>query len=191
MSFCHQCGSGLAPNASSCGVCGVDGQSFAAPPTPSATATAGCAHTAAFVGPRYDYYQQKWAILEEGNGKIAWNWAAFFLGAAWLLYRRMYRYAFCFLGLVLIGDLATVLFGLPDAASRGLSIGMGVVMGWHGNAIYLRHVQSRLQKIQSEHRPSDVERQLALQGGTDLKAAMALAIVTALLLALPSLFLDS
>jgi hypothetical protein len=39
------------------------------------------------------YYQQAFAQFDRGGSKVAWNWAAFLLGALWYLYRGMWAKA--------------------------------------------------------------------------------------------------
>src|ERR1700733_2644909 len=66
----------------------------------------------AFVGRKSGYYLERWhdALEREGRAE-GMNWAAFFLGGFWMAYRKMYRAAVIFWGLILLeGILEEVVF---------------------------------------------------------------------------------
>jgi hypothetical protein len=44
----------------------------------------------AIVGSNTPYYLPRFRKISRNNGKVSWNWAAFFFGPFWLLYRKMY-----------------------------------------------------------------------------------------------------
>lgn len=53
---------------------------------------------AAFIGPRWDTYQRKFApFLEDPAFVPTWNWSAALFQAAWFLYRKLYLAAFGFI----------------------------------------------------------------------------------------------
>ena len=47
----------------------------------------------AFIGRNVDYYASVFRHLHETNKKFSWNWAAFFGGSVWALYRGVYSYS--------------------------------------------------------------------------------------------------
>ncbi|WP_457638579.1 DUF2628 domain-containing protein, partial [Persephonella sp.] len=57
-----------------------------------------------FIGKNADYHIEKFKKFEETGGALSWNWAAFFLGIVWMLYRKMYLYGvLAFLFSMLLG----------------------------------------------------------------------------------------
>lgn len=47
---------------------------------------------AAFVGTKADYYLPRFRRMARNGSSASWNWAAFFFGPLWLLYRKMYAW---------------------------------------------------------------------------------------------------
>ena len=99
----------------------------------------------AFIGPRGNYYLPRWRQIEaEGKQFVGFNWAAFFGGLAWLLYRRMYRafwigFGACFaLGFleVFITDMMGV--ELPPAVDNALFVAIMVTFGVFGTYWYFQ-----------------------------------------------------
>lgn len=45
---------------------------------------------AAFVGAKAEYYLPRFRRMARNGSSASWNWAAFFFGPLWLLYRKMY-----------------------------------------------------------------------------------------------------
>jgi Protein of unknown function (DUF2628) len=56
------------------------------------------ARLAAFIGPRWEVYQRKFApFFEEPAFVPTWNWSAALFQSAWFLYRKLYLAAFAFM----------------------------------------------------------------------------------------------
>lgn len=70
-----------------------------------------------------------------------WNWAAFFLGNLWLLYRKMYLFGFSYLLFSYLID-----FFLPESY---IILIIGIIFGFIGNSIYLKFVEKKIQHISS------------------------------------------
>jgi hypothetical protein len=47
----------------------------------------------AYIGKNSDYYIEQFKRIENGE-KVNFNWVGFFIGGAWLIYRKMYSYFF-------------------------------------------------------------------------------------------------
>lgn len=47
----------------------------------------------AYIGNNSDYYIEQFKRIESGE-KVSFNWVGFFIGGAWLIYRKMYSYFF-------------------------------------------------------------------------------------------------
>jgi hypothetical protein len=109
-----------------------------------------------FVDSNLLYYERKWGIEGNPNKAVNWNFAAFFLGAFWFAYRKMYIWALLDFLFLFFGNLA--LFILLDAmkiSSPGVQFFIWIVgifsirflVGLYGNTLYYRHVQKRVQQI--------------------------------------------
>lgn len=91
------------------------------------------------------YYLDAFKKLDEG--RISWNWAAFFLQGMWMFYRKMYLYGL----FSLILDFATffVIMSSPSIRTAfGLSficnIAYKCLYGYFGNRIYYSVVKERI-----------------------------------------------
>jgi uncharacterized membrane protein YkgB len=125
-----------------------------------------------FVGQKYPYYADKWAAAEQKRGKQTWNWAAFFLGFGWMVYRKMYKYTAIFIAIVLAESYLEYLFDAPDSFTRAVTIAIAVTFGWQGNTLYKMHVDKKVQEITSTLPPEPAAKELASQGGTNLPIAI-------------------
>ncbi|MBQ3564645.1 MAG: DUF2628 domain-containing protein [Alphaproteobacteria bacterium] len=106
-----------------------------------------------------DYYIEAFRKLENGK-KHSWNWAAAIFGTTWLIYRKMYLYAFLFLLL----DVFAV-FIVYSATSEKIGSdyfvdrstfeaiyvwGIGAIsflfFGYYGNRLYYKAVKKKISK---------------------------------------------
>lgn len=140
-----------------------------------------------FVGKNTGYYFGKWESLLSGSaGWAGFNWAAFFFSIPWLLYRRLYKILFIFLGLiVVVAMLEEFLFdGLfPPLLATPFFLAMPLLCGFYGNQWYFVHA---LKKIRDVDQPSPDARWAALDkaGGTNpvgLAVLLSLAVVIKIL----------
>ncbi|SNZ09692.1 Protein of unknown function [Persephonella hydrogeniphila] len=122
-----------------------------------------------FIGDRADYYIEKFKKFEETGSVLSWNWAAFFFGLLWMLYRKMYLYSAIFIILVLFFIGALVYFNLyNNLVMFGIQLWLYVGFGAFGNYIYYTYVESKVSKIEKETEdPEKLKILLARKGGTD------------------------
>jgi len=136
---------------------------------------------AAFVGPKNaDYYLPKFERFESGSNAATWHWPAFFISSLWLLYRKMWGWAFLYwialpTGLTAITALIMALFPDPETgAAFGNAVYYGayvliafVALPMYANRLYYNHAQKKIQKIR-ENVPAPREQALeaARVGGT-------------------------
>jgi hypothetical protein len=135
-----------------------------------------------FVGPKADYYLEKWQLAFDGNERgIGFNWAACLLSGLWLPYRKMYAITGIFFGLILVESVVeeVVFVGIlgwpetPVALDRAVGIGAAVVCGVFGNRWYLSHARKVIVKTRSEGQREDAYLQkLARRGGTSIAASI-------------------
>jgi len=128
-----------------------------------------------FIGTNHAFYLRSWGI--EGSGGHAWNWPAFLLGPSWLLYRKMYGYAFAWLAFVVVESLFESRFDVSIVVSYGISIAINVMIACIGNALYRKHFERAVRTISPGRDPASLRIELARQGGTSLAGAIVLTVL--------------
>ncbi|WP_338587196.1 DUF2628 domain-containing protein [Clostridium baratii] len=115
-----------------------------------------------FVGEKNtEYYLDKFYRYQSNQNFASWNWAAFFLGMFWILYRKLYKLAGILFGINL---LSVFLIGGSSILNLVIMIGCGT----YGNLIY---VKDSIQKIENIKRFSsnishmDLNNRLIHNGG--------------------------
>ncbi|THJ30908.1 DUF2628 domain-containing protein [Lampropedia aestuarii] len=136
----------------------------------------------AYVGQKYDKYQQLWAKSETRTSKQSWNWAAFFLSVLWLAYRKMYGYAALWVGLIVLEAIASYAIGYDESYSTIFSIVLTVIAGQLGNTMYLSHVNGKIKHIRSTQPHTHWISMLTKSGGTSWGAAIGVAVLIIALL---------
>ena len=129
-----------------------------------------------FVGKNYEYFEKKWAIIEESKSKRAWNWAAFFGGVFWMAYRKMYFYSWIFIGAIVVETLLEYAFSFPAKYSNALNIGISMTFGMQANYWYKLHVEKKIKEISFSNSNEDLKIELAKQGGTNIAAGIAFTV---------------
>ena len=132
-----------------------------------------------FVGPRSQYYLKRWARLTtDSTAPLGFNWAAFFLGPFWLLYRRMYSTFWITLGVVLAEEILEGLIlpgGPPELLDRIISLAVATFFGVFGTHLYYAHAR---RKITAFNASGQIDPQLlALAGGVRWWGVLILAAV--------------
>jgi len=137
---CPRCAN---PNPTEAAYCSQCGQPLSVDPSASAPVAAEAEHWRKFIGPRADYYLDKFRRFRQGTQEHfmpTWHWPAFGVGWLWYLYRKMYLHAAIFL----FGGL------LPMALGAGI---VGVVI-WNvfaaiaANYLYYMHAKLSLALIE-------------------------------------------
>ena len=124
----------------------------------------------AFVQKNSDYYLLKWKLMAETFSKTSWNWASFLLGMWWLVYRKMYLYAFLLF-------LITLITWIPILGWI-VALVIWVSMGLFGNYIYGQYVYKKLKELSLIAKSNDELRMLAMQkGGTSILAVVVLIVL--------------
>ena len=87
--FCNKCGTQVIEGAQFCTQCG---QALTiAHATSAPDAARDDEYLEAAIGRRkLDYYLRKFERFSSGRGFASWNWPAFFVPLAWMLYRKMW-----------------------------------------------------------------------------------------------------
>ena len=129
---------------------------------------------ALFVGAKYaSYYQAQFEKITPKKQYAGFNIAAFFLGLVWLFYRKMYRYGFMAIGLIVAIGMVEIFLGIE---SSGANIGLAVAFGMFGNTLYKHHVDQQIAKIR-QFGNSNVNTELENRGGTNIVAGSILLVI--------------
>ena len=129
---------------------------------------------ALFVGLKYEsYYQAQFEKITPKKQYAGFNIAAFFLGVVWLFYRKMYRYGFMAIGLIVVIGMVEIFLGIE---SSGANIGLAVAFGMFGNTLYKHHVDKQIAKIR-QLRIGSINTELVNRGGTNLIAGSILLVM--------------
>lgn len=162
---------------------------YRAPATaPDTTAAAGLegelALYASVVGGNFPIYRQRWR-LDQGiaTGTGTWHWPAFLLGLVWMMYRRMYRLAAMWAGLLLLISVVETLLDVPDGLSLVITFALSITTGIFGNSWYLAHCQRLIAQARTVAGGDDarLRSELTARGGTSVVATL-IAIVIAVVL---------
>ena len=98
------------------------------------------------IGSKTEYYLPRFEKMETLNSITDWNWAAFFFGFWWMLYRKMYVFG----GVALV---VTELLSMLTIPGLGLLVSLAV--GVVGNFLYMKDINNRTDKamdLQPEER---------------------------------------
>ncbi|MHC1675086.1 DUF2628 domain-containing protein [Stenotrophomonas maltophilia] len=139
---------------------------------------------ASVVGGNFPIYRQRWG-LDQGvaTGSGTWHWPAFLLGLIWMMYRRMYRLAAMWAGLLLLISVVETWLDVPDGLSLVITFALSITTGIFGNSWYLAHCQRLIAQARAVTGDDDarLRSELTARGGTSVVATL-IAIVIAVAL---------
>lgn len=100
------------------------------------------------------HYLNKFGIMESTGSKISWNWCAFLLTSAWMIYRKMYKPAAFIIVIeyLLIPVLASLFTGtfslglISTSVGSTLSLAVSILLGMFGNYIYMKNIDELMDK---------------------------------------------
>lgn len=122
-----------------------------------------------FIQRNQKFYEEKFKKMNDTGKSASWNWAAFFLGVYWMVYRKMYFKAVAFFILSLVASSTPYIGGILNFA---VLVGIGI----YGNALYMDHVDGNIEKVDVLF-SDDKEVIIKKIGGTNLPLALGLYIV--------------
>ena len=97
------------------------------------------------VGSNADYYVPRFKEFKETKRPNSWNWAAFWLGPYWLIYRKMYLFGYLTLA-------ATVLSSIVACFST-ISIGGYVLWGIFSTRTYMAQLEKKAREVDGMPEP--------------------------------------
>ena len=89
------------------------------------------------IGSKTEYYLPRFEKMETLNSFTDWNWAAFFFGFWWMLYRKMYVFGAVALAVTELLSLLTI---------PGLGLLVSLAVGVVGNFLYMKDINNRTDK---------------------------------------------
>lgn len=125
-----------------------------------------------------DVYEKKFRKLDEG--RLSWNWCAFLVTPCWLLYRKLYKWFFIYMGIgVVIGGI----FGAIGSSTTNSLVGQSaistieiiefiigiilfVVVGLFGDKIYKAKLENLI------HDGYTTDQDISKHGGTSVAAVL-------------------
>ena len=114
-----------------------------------------------FVQSNYEFYHIKWGGNSPTKSFSSWNWAAFFFGSEWMLYRKMYGEAVALVILrMMLSFFSPGLYWLS-------SLIIGLCVAIYGNYWYYRKASSAVHKARNDE-PANAEQLLRKSGGTNI-----------------------
>ena len=122
-----------------------------------------------FIQRNQKFYEEKFKKMNDTGKKASWNWAAFFLGVYWMIYRKMYFKAGAFFILSLVASSTPYIGGILNFA---VLVGIGI----YANALYMDHIDQNIEKVKLLF--SDNKEKVIKQiGGTNLPLALGVYII--------------
>lgn len=117
-----------------------------------------------FIQRNQKFYEEKFKKMNDTGKSASWNWAAFFLGIYWMIYRKMYFKAGAFFILSLVASSTPYIGGILNFA---VLVGIGI----YANALYMDHIDGNIEKVKTLF--SDNKEVIIKKiGGTNLPLAL-------------------
>ena len=108
------------------------------------------------IGSKTEYYLPRFEKMETLNSITDWNWAAFFFGFWWMLYRKMYVFGAVALAVTELLSLLTI---------PGLGLLVSLAVGVVGNFLYMKDINNRTDKAM-DMQPEERELYIQKNSGT-------------------------
>jgi hypothetical protein len=135
---------------------------------------------AAAIGPKADWYLERWRRMDARNGTTSWSWAACFANVFWLAYRKMW--VPMILLLVAIMVLAVLGSASPAMAKATLllNLGLSFLTGYFGVHWHRKQTERLVAQTAGMERAAALD-QLRSRGGVSQTALFVLIGLAALL----------
>jgi hypothetical protein len=169
--FCPECGKEITQLSKFCPHCGHSLEKFASQSKSDASLQILVDEDDfnAFIGNNAGYYTHEFKKFDAGGRDVfsaTWNWAAFWGGFGWMLYRKMYMWAIIAFALMLMPYLGLAAW-----------IAFGIV----GNYLYYQHAKAKILDIKTLHPTGEISAALSQIGGVHRWLPIAATILTILI----------
>lgn len=130
----------------------------------------------AFLKDNAAYYLEKWEnTSSKKSSRMGWNWSAFMFPFYWLAYRRMYRNAMVFVGLVYFVNIVFLILKLPFPFLIVL-VSFGF-LGLYGNSLYYNHMNRKIGEYKKKNGCDTIElEKLTKIGGVRFSGVLLIAL---------------
>lgn len=120
-----------------------------------------------------EYYFEKFKANETKKNFASWNWASFFLGTYWLLYRKLYKW---FIGVLLVKLFGTLLIStFSSTLATIFDLAIMILLGVYGNCIYVYSSKKKISSLKSFFTKfGNSTEAIKENGGTNLVAPLVL-----------------
>src|SRR5208337_688206 len=153
--FCPECGKEITQLSKFCPHCGHSFEKFSNQSQSGQPLQQGIADDdfIAFIGNNAGYYVREFKKFNAGGTDVfsaTWNWAAFWGGFGWMLYRKMYLWAF----------IAFALMFMPY-----LGLAAWITFGVVANYLYYQQAKRKILEIKALPQTGDISIVLSQNGG--------------------------
>ncbi len=148
---------------------------LAAPPAPS-IADVDPTLLEKAIGPKADWYIERWKAMEAKGSSMSWNWAACLASMFWFAYRKMWLPMF---GVVVVFVVLSIVGAAPALlkASWLASIAVTFVTGTFGNHLYKKHILKLIADTSHLGRPAQIEALESRGGVSNVALWISIAVV--------------
>lgn len=125
------------------------------------------------------YYIPRFRRMDQGESG-GWNWAAFLLSPYWLFYRKQYGLGAIYFTILMMIQVASAFIPVDvndptvlvlNYALVGIWLGMSLILGIKGNAIYFAHCKKKV-RAAKEKIPDLTSTELGARGGVSTGIAV-------------------
>lgn len=131
-----------------------------------------------YVGQNYDFFKEKWKkIKPDSTFKISWNWASFFFGLSYYAFRKMYRLAYLYLGIIILGEFL-LFYLIKTGIPFGSLVLLHVVIALTANSNYQVHAIKHVINLKNLYPNRDERLEIIkIQGRTSWLGALVFVLV--------------
>jgi hypothetical protein len=101
---------------------------------------------AAFIGPKADFYLEKWRVFASSEEKISWNWSAFLFSYYWMMYRKMYVPAVAAFVVARLAKYIVFAF-MGSTSAKGVTLLAWIGIGLIGNWLYYQYATQKIEEV--------------------------------------------
>jgi len=181
--FCQHCGNEIGSGATFCGKCGkATSPGGSGTPPVDAGASIKNEYWAAAIGAGgLGYYLPRFLEYEKNGTSRSWNWAAFFFTSFWLLYRKMWLWAFLYVPVSVYVSFGIDFSKTGDSYSPlpiALFVLAFILPAQYATSFYYRHTKHNILKILAQFPDEQIRLRLIDQaGGTSIVAIVIWCVV--------------
>lgn len=143
-----------------------------------------------FVGTKAEVYRRKWKNKNPKKLNLGWNWAAFFFGGFWLLYRRMYKEWLLLLCIIIVLTIVNVFLAFSFRIFRFIDLSnfTNLFVCIFGDSLYQRKAHKVIKK-QMDLPENEIVDAVKAKGDVDVTACVLLVFANIIIFFISRFFL--